>query len=409
VLEAVGMLAAEMGRKAYLVGGIVRDIAIGYPNVDLDITIDGDDLEVPRTFAAKTGAAFKGATRFGTCKVESKAFGVIDFATTRAESYRRPGALPDVRPSDLSHDLARRDFTINAMAISLCPDDYGLLMDPHDGLGDIRRRRIRILHDESFIDDPTRILRAVRFASRYGFKLERKTRRLATECIEGGCLGTISGKRAFSELRLICREKEALTGLRKLKRLGVLGAINGSLAKGSALEHGQEIARSFKVLERLAGDTFASGWICWFSSLFSGVRLAEAQKISAYFNLPRDARDVCLWVAKELGRRRAGLLRLDPSNAYAVTKSLSGVPPEGLVHLYATSPALVRSAMRRYLADWRKVRPALSGGDIARMGIGQGPAVGRVLEHLLRGRLLGRIKSRAQEVAYVRRQLTSRR
>jgi tRNA nucleotidyltransferase (CCA-adding enzyme) len=402
LLRAVGVLAGDMGHKAYLVGGIVRDLAMGYRNVDLDIAVEGDGPAVARALAAKIAVVFTGPTRFGTCKVESRAFGVVDFATTRKETYSRPGALPLVEPSGITEDLVRRDFTINAMAISLDPGDYGRLIDPFDGMGDLRRQCLRVLHDRSFIDDPTRILRGLRFAARYGFTFHRRTRRHLEQAVESGCLRSVSGKRVYSELRLICMEGDARRGLLMLPRYHVLEAISKNLAHdGGWADRLRRLSGAIDIVEDLAGTGFAARWKCWFGALFADIGVKRSQDLVTFFNPAADVREICKWVAGKIVRTRSALAVLDSKQAYRVTGILKRIPPEALIHVYAVCGRRERSLIRTYIAQWRCVKPCLTGGQIVRMGVGEGPLVGKILEQVLRLKLQGKLQNREQEIRYV--------
>jgi tRNA nucleotidyltransferase (CCA-adding enzyme) len=402
VLAAVGVLSRDLGYRAFLVGGIVRDLAIGYPNIDLDIVIEGDAHKVARLFAIKTGSQVKGRSRFGTCKIESRAFATIDMAAARSETYRRPGALPDVMRSDLEGDLIRRDFTINAMAISLEPAHYGKLLDPLGGLRDLAGRRLRVIHEGSFEDDPTRILRGVRFASRYGYRFERKTLRLLRACLTRKCMSRISGKRVCSELELIFKDSEPQAGVGLLKRYAILKAIDPVLGLSSErARHLKKLPSALKGVSETAGEGFARAWLCWFSGLFFGLGRRRSERLAKYFNLPADVRDSCIWVSTQLGLVASRLARLDRSRPYAVTKLLEGVPPGGLVNLFARSGRAERNLIRAYLREWRHVRPSLTGRQIVAMGIKEGPEVGRMLESILKLKLEGKLPRPQDEITYL--------
>src|SRR5436190_23514371 len=181
---------------AWLVGGAVRDLMLRGQTVDLDIAIEGDARDVARELAARLGGTAVEHERFGTATIKADDL-VVDLASTRREMYAHPGALPDVEPAPLDEDLARRDFTINAMAAAL---PSGELRDPHDGRTDLDAGVIRVLHPRSFIDDPTRLLRAVRYESRFGFRMDEDTERLARDAIAGGAPGTVSGARIRDEV-----------------------------------------------------------------------------------------------------------------------------------------------------------------------------------------------------------------
>jgi tRNA nucleotidyltransferase (CCA-adding enzyme) len=406
-LRLIGRIADRAGYGAYLVGGIVRDIALGYPDTDLDVMIEGRADEVARRFAREFGGTFKKRTEFGTCKVETEALGTIDFAEARTETYRHPGALPEVEQSDIDRDLWRRDFTINAMALCLNPGRYGTLRDPCGGLADLRHGRLRVMHRESFTDDPTRVLRGIRFAVRHGFEFDRGTGALARACIEGGGLGTISGKRIYREIRLICAEPAAASGLRMLARRGVLGEVLGA---GWSAKQCDGIWRGLGAALTATGaisEVAVRQWVCWFASLFTGLSRDRAQQVSDHLNLPRDVRDVCLWVATNLAPASALLRRSGLGNAYRVRRALDLVPWEGLVVLWAASPIEARRVLAEYLIRWSKIAPCLSGGEIATLGCGEGPQVGEMREAILRLKLGGKLATREEEIAFVKRRVAA--
>ena len=408
ILRAVGVLARDMGLAAFLVGGMVRDLAIGHSNIDLDIVIEGDALRLGTEFARATGSSIKGRTRFGTCKIESRAFGTIDMATARSESYRHPGALPDVEPSGLEADLVRRDFSLNAMAISLAPGRYGRLIDPFGGLADLSLGRLRVLHPASFRDDPTRILRGIRFRGRFGIDFERKTLSLLRECLSEGCMGSVSGKRIYAELKLICMENEPLKALRLLRKYGITESIDPALGWDSAeWQHMKRVGVATDRVAAAVGGAFAKGWLCWFAGIFLGLRRHEATRLATRLDLPGRVSETCMWVSTGLPGTRDRLYGLDRDRAYRVVKLLRGIPPEGMVHLFAASGRRGRALIGAYLEKWRHVRPSLDGRQVMVLGVERGPRVGRILERLLELNLQGEIHSPEDEIAYVRKRARS--
>ena len=196
--------------------------------MDLDIAVEGDGRSAGRAVADRLGSELREYETFGTADVilPDETF---HFATTRDEAYDAPGALPRVTPTSLSEDLRRRDFTVNAMAIGLTGDDVGHLYDPHGGLGDLEARVIRVLHDQSFRDDPTRLLRAVRYATRLGFTLEQETERLAREAVAAGALSTVSGARIGADLILLLWEDEVGRAVELLRELEIHTALHPEL------------------------------------------------------------------------------------------------------------------------------------------------------------------------------------
>lgn len=216
ILEKVGALAGSLNYRAFLVGGVVRDLIIGNRNLDLDIAIEGDAIRLGREIAGEIGASIVAHKKFGTCTLSAGEGLKIDFATARKEVYRKPGAMPDVQPSSLEDDLRRRDFTINAMAISLNNPDFGRLVDFFDGVRDLKAGRVRVIHNKSFIDDPTRIFRAIRFEARFGFKIEDNTETLIKDAVRLGSLNKVSGGRIRKEILLIQKEPHPRQALKRM-------------------------------------------------------------------------------------------------------------------------------------------------------------------------------------------------
>ncbi|MBF0512422.1 MAG: CCA tRNA nucleotidyltransferase [Candidatus Omnitrophica bacterium] len=216
LLRLIGRLAQKQKARAFLVGGPVRDLMLKIPNVDLDITVEGNGMRLAQDFAScYEKAKVQCYPAFKTAHVQSHC--LVDFATARKEKYVRPGAFPEVEPSTIKDDLFRRDFTINAMAIGINPRMWGKLFDFFGGREDLDSRRIRVLHNKSFLDDPTRILRAARFKARFGFRMEGTTLKLLKSALKNGAFETIKPQRYLKELNKIRQEKECQEAIRCLK------------------------------------------------------------------------------------------------------------------------------------------------------------------------------------------------
>ncbi|HEX7364727.1 MAG TPA: hypothetical protein VF366_06165, partial [Dehalococcoidia bacterium] len=232
LIKIAGKEAANMGQELYIVGGVVRDLFLARINYDFDLVIEGDAVSLAKKLAGDTGAKLTVHERFGTAKLIYPEFS-LDLATARSETYSRPGALPSVKPGSLKDDLIRRDFSINAMALHVNPKQYGQLVDLYGGQKDIEHRLIRILHSKSFIDDATRILRAIRYEQRLGFKMEAETEKLLRR--DAAMLDTISGDRLRHELELIFKENEPERALVRAGELGVLKRLQPSLKADNKL------------------------------------------------------------------------------------------------------------------------------------------------------------------------------
>ena len=218
LVRTIGLLAQEHGVEAYLVGGPVRDLMLGAANVDLDIAVEGNGIRLAEAFASLDEAAeITCYPAFKTATVQLADGSLVDFATAREETYARGGAFPAVKPSDIKKDLYRRDFTINAMAVSINPARWGKVIDPFHGMVDLRAKRIRVLHEKSFLDDPTRILRAARFKARLGFSVEAKTLRLLKAAVKIKVLDSIKPQRYLKDFNKILKEPKAQLGIKCLK------------------------------------------------------------------------------------------------------------------------------------------------------------------------------------------------
>ena len=225
ILKAGG-LAQKQQQRLYLVGGAVRDLLLERCTLDIDLVVEGDAIKMAQDLAPINQSKVTLHSRFGTAKLQWRNRSA-DITTARAETYARPGALPTVRPGTIAEDLARRDFTVNAMAIELNPQHFGELIDPHDGWRDIEKRLIRVLHEKSFIDDATRIWRALRYEQRLDFNIEPLTLKLIKRDIDR--LDTISGDRIRHELELVLKEELPEKALQRAGELGVLSKIHPSL------------------------------------------------------------------------------------------------------------------------------------------------------------------------------------
>ena len=329
----------------YLVGGVVRDLLMGADGVDLDIAIEGDPgalADIPGYEPERDELFLTGRLTVGDRK--------IDIAQTRAESYPRPGALPEVRPAPIGEDLARRDFTVNAMAYPL--QEGADLLDPHGGIDDLRAGRIRVLHERSFIDDPTRALRAARYAARFGFDLEPETARLLAEAD----LATVSNDRIQNELRKIAAEDDPARALQLIVDWGVMPTIDPS-APGRVAE-----------VTRLASEPPWAGW----ANREMAVELATVRPLPQI-------------------RELAAATPERPSEA--VRLALPWDPSQLLV-----ARALGAEWLDQYAAEWRHVHLEIGGEDLIAAGIPEGPAIGHGLEAALTGKLDGELWGRDAEL-----------
>jgi tRNA nucleotidyltransferase (CCA-adding enzyme) len=330
---------------AYLVGGVVRDLLLGRRVTDLDVAIEGDVealADLPGFSLERDGLFLTGRLEQGDVK--------IDVAQTRAESYPRPGALPEVRPASIAEDLARRDFTINAMAFPLSGDRE--LLDPHGGLDDLAQGLLRILHEGSFVDDPTRALRAARYAARFGFEPEPDTARLLLDTD----LTTVSEDRVDNELTRIASEEDPAAALRLIVDWGVMPSLDPQAPDRVA---------------EVAGLASAPPWSDWVDRELA-VRLA---------------------IVRPLPQIRE-LARATPERPSEAVRLAAAWDPSQLL----VARALGAEWLDRYADEWRHVALEITGEDLLAAGIPEGPAIGQGLEAALSGKLDGEISGRDEEL-----------
>ncbi len=245
LLISSGKCAEDMGFRAFMVGGLVRELFLNYENYDIDLVVEGDGIRFAEELARKYRAGIRSYKTFGTAALTLSDGCKVDVATARTEIYEHPAALPKVRPGFIKDDLYRRDFTINTLAVGLNPDHFGKLLDFFNARKDIKRKLIRIIHDLSFIDDPTRAFRAVRFEQRFGFRIVKSTEKLIKDVIEENLFTKLADYRISSELDLILREKYPLPALKRLEELGILECIRPRAGNN------REIKRLFDKIDSL--------------------------------------------------------------------------------------------------------------------------------------------------------------
>jgi tRNA nucleotidyltransferase (CCA-adding enzyme) len=368
----------------YLVGGAVRDLLLDETPVDIDLAVEGDARSAARTLAERLEGEAREYDRFGTADVNMKGQS-LHLVSTREESYDSPGELPRVTPASLPEDLRRRDFTVNAMAIGLTGDDLGHLYDPHGGLGDLEAKAIRVMHDRSFLDDPTRLLRAVRYATRLGFSLEPETERLAREAVAGEALGTVSGARIRDELMDLLREADAPAGVELLRDLEIHTALHPDLDPDAEL-----VASAALGAAAIGADRGVAALAALVESAPEKLDIWLAD-----LNLPAEQRDAASRAARVADRIAMALRERDHTPS-ELRELLAREPLEALaLALALRAPS---EPVLRWATELRGVGLEISGDDLVAAGVPEGPAVGRALEETLRRKLDGLVSGREDEL-----------
>jgi tRNA nucleotidyltransferase (CCA-adding enzyme) len=367
------------------VGGFVRDLLLGRPVNDLDIIVEGDAIKLGRALLKEFGGKLTPHAPFFTAIWQPpKSDDTIDLITARSETYEAPGALPTVTPSTIEDDLRRRDFTLNAMAVRVDGEHLGEVLDPLNGQRDLERGIIRILHPRSFIDDPTRILRAIRYEGRYGFQIESGTLALVNaEALS--VLSTLSGERLRHELDLILAEGEAASMLARADELGVLKAIHPSLPRFDSnranwLDEIPDPALS------ISCDRETLGYMLWLMD----TPAEEIITLSRRLDFTSELSEVILGAA----RLKAQLPLFVNSKPSACTFALEKFPP---LSVYAVHLVTRERTLMEYLSTWRHIKPHTNGDTLLALGLPPGPQYKEILTHLRAAWLDGEVRSAAEE------------
>jgi tRNA nucleotidyltransferase (CCA-adding enzyme) len=388
-VTAARAAARERGQRLYLVGGVVRDLLLERTIRDLDLVVEGDAAGFAKALAARLGGRVREHGRFGTASLLLKDGGRIDVAASRSETYAHPGALPRVAPAGIEEDLARRDFTINALALEIAPARKPRLMDPFGGRADLAAGRLRFLHAASPADDPTRAFRAVRYANRLGLAIAPEVARAVRRAIAVGSFEAVSGDRLRREIALIFSEGDPAGAVRRLAALGLPRALGVTLpATRGAL------ARVRRAGCVAAAWPEAGGWTLFLLAWAADRPPAELARLAERLAATGESRRVL----KSWGATRRLLPLLSRVRKPSETRRLvAGLAPIEAAALSVCLPA--GPAERVLSAAHGTARLTISGKDLVKAGVPPGPAIGRALEETLDARLDGRLRA-SEELAH---------
>ena len=382
-------LAADRASPLYIVGGRVRDLLLDRPAADLDLVVEGDALELVRALAIDQGGETIVHPRFGTATYRTGTLR-FDLATARTETYPRPGVLPDIRPGPIEEDLVRRDFTVNAMALRLSPPDAGTLLDRFGSRQDVEDGLIRVLHDGSFVDDPTRIMRAIRYEQRLGFRIEPSTLALLSRDLH--LLPSVGVDRLRRELDLFLMEPAPELPLLRANSLGVLQTIDPALRPGASL------SKIFQSARRQMGQVEPAIYL---ALLLYPIEAGKAIQFLDRYRFPKESIGIVKGtLALRDSEEGISVEGLRDSRVHALFKGFErdSVSAFGI----ATEHDIARARAADYLSRLTDVRPELTGKDLINLGVPRGPDIGRVLNRLLEARLDGLTASREDEAALVK-------
>jgi tRNA nucleotidyltransferase (CCA-adding enzyme) len=405
VLRDMGETAEAMGVNAYIVGGFVRDIFLHRNNLDVDLVIEGDGIAFAQKVAALHKSRVKVHKAFGTAVLNIPGGFKVDVASARLEYYAHPAALPQVEMSSIKLDLYRRDFTINTLAIRLNPASFGELIDFFGARKDIKEKTIRVIHNLSFVEDPTRILRAIRFEQRFGFHLGKLTQSLIENAVKFNFLERLDGRRLLSELILILQEEEVILNLERLQALSVLPCIYPAFTFDKARKAlCERIKETIKWYELSFLEEGYSPWKLYFMALIDGLLKSEVENVCGrLFSSEKEGREFLAnreqikSVLVRMARRR----EISTSELYHLLKPLS---VECLIYLMArVTRREAQKAISTFVTQLRNTSIETRGEDLKKLGLQPGRLYKKILDSLLDARLEGKVKTKAEETEYVRK------
>ncbi|NLA75642.1 MAG: CCA tRNA nucleotidyltransferase, partial [Deltaproteobacteria bacterium] len=404
IIRKFGECADKLGYKAYLVGGLVRDLFLKRKNFDVDIVIEGDGIIFAQEFARHNNARVRSHKKFGTAVLIFPDGFKVDVATARMEYYETPAAPPTVETSSLKMDLFRRDFTINTLAVRLNHMNFGDLIDYFGAQKDIKERVIRVLHNLSFVEDPTRVFRAIRFEQRFGLKIGRLTLSLIRNAVDINCFKELSGRRLFMELRLILMENEPLKAITRMHQLDLLKFLSSSIDFNDKLikllENISEVISWFTLsyLEEPC-DNWKVYWYAFTSNLDTGeynsltTRLMMNDLECVRMNNQRQ--DV--WLLLD------SLFRMESEDNYSIYTLLSQYDTEFLLFIMAkANNEKIKKIISSYFTKLKSTSVSVKGRDLKAMGLEPGPIYKEIFGALLEARLKNRVNSKKEEMEFVR-------
>lgn len=399
LLKQIGEIAQEEHYRVYLVGGVVRDLLLGVENLDLDLAVEKDAIGFARILAERLEGGIKNPTRFGTVVFCLHGYPKIDLATARKEFYEYPAALPEVQFSSIKQDLYRRDFTINAMAIKLNPGNFGELVDFFGGRQDLKKETIRALHSFAFAEDPTRILRAVRFEQRYHFKMEPQTLKFLRDTLKMSLLEKLTGERVRDELVHLLSEEKPCLALHRLQELNILPHIYPGWELSPAA------FRKIKLFQKKKDNIFLGEikfWLVYFLLTLNSLTARKSCSLAQKLRLSNKDQTV----VKLSKTRVPGLIKtLSVSQKFSaskVYKYLRNLPEEIYVFMWgSTKNKNFHKRLKEYLLKLRKVKLKINGDTLKSLGYQPGKQFSQILGKVLTAKLDGKVKTKKQEVRFV--------
>lgn len=404
ILKEIGETATEIGFSAYVVGGFVRDLFLYRKNEDVDIVIEGDGILFAKKYAKISGARVNAYQKFGTAVIIFPDGFKIDVASARMEYYQSPAALPTVEMSSIKLDLFRRDFTINTLAIQLSPGSFGVLIDFFSAQRDIKEKVIRILHNLSFVEDPTRGFRAIRFEQRFGFSIGKLTSGLIKNAVNMDFFKKLSGRRVFMEIRQILEEENPAPAIIRLSDYNLLQFIHSSVTLNQkTIDLLHAVHKVITWYDLLFLEESYTKWAIYFLVLIRHCDSKTSLDICRNFELPPRFLKMLGMERFEAEKCLYGLERKLPIKNSTIYKRLNVFKTELILYMMViTKQKQVEKAISNYFTKLKHIRIIMKGQDLFSLGIPRGPIFGKILDAVRDQRMNGKAKTKKDELEFAK-------
>ncbi len=402
LLQNIGKTGNGIGFNMFVVGGFVRDLLLNRQIEDIDIVVEGDGIEFARVYAKKEGCRINTHKKFGTAVIIFPDNFKIDVASARLEYYKTPAALPIVEKSSIKLDLARRDFTINTLAISLNPDNFGMMIDYFGANRDLKDKTIRTIHNLSFVEDPTRIFRAIKFSNRFGFKIGKVTSNLIHNAIKIDCFKNLSGLRVLSELKQIFEEENPIPAIKTMEAYGLEKVIHKEFIFIPNTYHLLESVN--KILswhDLLYIDEQYPRWSVYFMALLNRCSYKVCEQICNRLNVPVKERGILLERRYKAEKQLALIENTSNYTKEDLYWILINFKTEFILYMMALAKTdETRKAISNFYTHQRSIKPYIQGRDLLKIGLSSGPVFTKILNQILNAKLDGKLKTKKEEIEF---------
>jgi tRNA nucleotidyltransferase (CCA-adding enzyme) len=404
LFKEFGSVADRLGYDAYLVGGLVRDVFLKRDNLDVDIVVEGDGIRFAHDFAEHHEVRVRSHRKFGTAVLIFPDGFKVDVATARMEYYESPAAPPIVETSSLKLDLLRRDFTINTLALKLNQRDYGTLIDYFGGQKDLRERVIRVLHNLSFVEDPTRVIRAIRFEQRFGFKIGKLTLALMKNAVKINTFRGLSGRRLFLEMRLLLMEEEPLRAIERMNEFGLLQFLSPKIKMTKGLRDLlQEIRGVTTWFNLLYLEEPCERWKVYWHGLTSLLDAKALNELTERIQMTDHEGRKMISQRLRVNQVLEELYRLEGKSHYVLYTLLSQYDTDILLYMMAKADnENIKKLISLYFTKLKGTKVILKGKDLKALGLPPGPMYREVFDRLLEARLNNVINTKEDEINFAR-------